>query len=209
MAVPAKTRTRNARGHGGRLRLEIIDAALRLIDSGTDRLTLTGIARAAGIAGPSIYDHFAGVQEIRFAVIRCCYTDLTDRIEAAQRDLQDPVQRLYATCQAYVGYGAEYPSRYALVFRERRDRKERSAVSDRGAAALQTLVDNIANCKEAGRSASADPYEDAIAVWSAIHGLTTLRANRPDFAQLQSDTIMQNVVNRLALITPATTRRGG
>jgi AcrR family transcriptional regulator len=203
MAAPAKTRKRNARGHGGLLRLEIIDATLRLIDTGTDRLTLTAIARAAGIAGPSIYDHFAGVAEIRFEVIRSCYSDLTARIEEAQRGLEDPVDRLNATCRAYVGYGAEYPSRYALMFRERRDQKERSAVGDRGAAALQTLVDSIADCKAAGRSSSANPYEDAVAVWSAIHGLATLRASRPDYAQLHSDTILQNIVYRLALITPA------
>lgn len=35
-----------ARGEGSRLRLEIVEAALRLVDDGTDRLTLRAIARA-------------------------------------------------------------------------------------------------------------------------------------------------------------------
>jgi AcrR family transcriptional regulator len=207
MAVPAKPRRRNARGHGGLLRQEIIDAALHLIDSGTDRLTLSGIARAADIAAPSVYDHFTGVEEIRFEIIRSCYTDLTARIDAAKRELEDPVERLNVICGTYVGYGAEYPFRYALMFREPRDQREKSAVGTQGAAALQTLVDSIANCKAAGRSASTDPYEDAVALWSAIHGLATLRANRPDFSQLHSDTILRSIANRLALIIPEPAER--
>jgi AcrR family transcriptional regulator len=200
--LPAKARQRNARGEGGRLRLEILEATTRLIDAGTDRLTLTAIARATGIAGPSIYDHFAGIEDIRIAVIRSCYSDLTARIQEAQRDLRDPVDRLEATCRAYVGYGAEFPGRYSLLFGGKRDRKEKSAVGDRGATALQTLVDGIADCKAAGHSMSADPYEDAAALWSALHGLTTLRASRPDFTQLHSDATLQSIIHRLALITP-------
>jgi AcrR family transcriptional regulator len=200
--LPAKARRRNARGEGGRLRLEILEATVRLIDAGADRLTLTAIARATGIAGPSIYDHFAGIEDIRVEVIRSCYADLTARIREAQHDLRDPVDRLEATCRAYVGYGAEFPGRYSLLFRGKRDRKEKSAVGDRGATALQTLVDSIADCKAAGTSMSAEPYEDAVALWSAIHGLTTLRASRPDFAQLHSDAMLQSIIHRLALISP-------
>lgn len=82
-----------------------------------------------------------------------------------------------------------------------RDQEEKLAVGDKGAAALQTLVDGITACKEAGRTASTDPYDDAIAVWAAIHGLTTLRSSRPDFVPLHRDELMRNVVHRLACIT--------
>jgi AcrR family transcriptional regulator len=63
-------RQRNARGQGGRLRSEIVEASRRLTDHGGDALTLRAIAREAGIAGPSIYDHFANVDEIRDDVVR-------------------------------------------------------------------------------------------------------------------------------------------
>ena len=199
----AKVRQRNARGEGSRLRLEIIEAAIRLIDKNTGRLTLTSIASETGVAGPSIYDHFSGVDDIRFEVIRSCYRDLIDQVRQAQRSLQDPVARLDATCMAYVGYAARFPHRYALLFRAPRDRKEKSAVGKRGAAALQTLVDSIAECKAAGVSESVDPYEDALATWSAIHGLAMLRASRPNFAQLHSNELMRQMIHRLALITPS------
>jgi AcrR family transcriptional regulator len=197
----ARTRRRNARGEGSRLRQEIVEAALRLIDDDTERMTLRAVAREARITGPSIYDHFPDLESIRTEVIRSCYEDLTERIFQAQGDVDDPVERLEVTCLAYARYGADFPHRYALLFRGERDQDEKRAVGDQGAAALQTLVDTIAACKEAGRSTSADPYDDAIAVWSAIHGVTTLRASRPTFARLHRDELIQSIVHRLACIT--------
>lgn len=113
----AKTRQRNARGEGSRLRLEIVEAAIRLIDDGTRRLSLRAIAREAGIAGPSIYDHFPDLESIRTEVIRSCYEDLIERICQAQDAVADPVERLEVTCLAYARYGADFPYRYALLFR--------------------------------------------------------------------------------------------
>jgi AcrR family transcriptional regulator len=203
----ASTRPRNARGEGSRLRQEIVEAALRLIDDDAGRLTLRAVAREARIAGPSIYDHFPDLESIRTEVIRSCYQDLIERISQAQAGVADPVERLEATCLAYARYGADFPRRYALVFRGERDQDEKRAVGDQGAAALQTLVDIIAACKEAGRSTSADPYDDAIAVWSAIHGLITLRASRPNFARLHRDELLQSMVHRLACITSSSQPR--
>ena len=197
----ARTRQRNARGEGNRLRLEIVEATIRLIDARIDRLTLRAIAREAGITGPSIYDHFPDIESIRNAVIRSCYEDLIARISEAKQDITDPVQRLEATCSTYTRYGADFPHRYALLFRAERDQDEKLAVGETGAAALQTLVDGIASCRDAGRSTSAHPYDDAVAVWSAIHGLTTLRASRPHFARLHSEELLRSVIHRLARIT--------
>jgi Tetracyclin repressor-like, C-terminal domain len=118
-------------------------------------------------------------------------------------NLQDPVARLETTCVAYVGYAARFPHRYALLFRTQRDREEKSAVGDRGTAALQTLVDCIADCKAAGVSDSVHPYQDALATWSAIHGLAMLRTSRPNFAQLHDDELLRRMIHRVALIIPS------
>jgi AcrR family transcriptional regulator len=201
VVTSGQARQRNARGEGSRLRQEIVAAAIRLIDGGADPLSLRAVAREAGVAGPSIYDHFPDLDSIRAEVIRSCYEDLTTRIYQAQGGVADPVERLEATCLAYARYGADHPHRYALLFRGERDQNEKQAVGHEGAAALQTLVDGIAACQEAGRSASTDPYDDAIAVWAAIHGLTTLRSSRPHFTRLYRDDLMRSVVHRLACIT--------
>ena len=197
----ARPRQRNPRGEGNRLRSEIVEATIRLVDAGIERLTLRAIAREAGITGPSIYDHFPDVKSIRNEVIRSCYEDLVARIHQAQQGVADPVGRLEATCLSYTSYGADFPHRYALLFRAERDQDEKLAVGQIGAAALQTLVDGIASCREAGRSTSSDPYDDALAVWTAIHGLTTLRSSRPHFARLHGDELLRTVIHRLARIT--------
>ena len=197
----ARPRQRNPRGEGNRLRSEIVEATIRLVDAGIERLTLRAIAREAGITGPSIYDHFPDVKSIRNEVIRSCYEDLVARIHQAQQGVADPVGRLEATCLSYTSYGADFPHRYALLFRAERDQDEKLAVGQIGAAALQTLVDGIASCREAGRSTSSDPYDDALAVWTAIHGLTTLRSSRPHFARLHGDELLHSVIHRLACIT--------
>ena len=197
----ARPRQRNPRGEGNRLRSEIVEATIRLVDAGIERLTLRAIAREAGITGPSIYDHFPDVKSIRNEVIRSCYEDLVARIHQAQQGVADPVGRLEVTCVTYTRYGAHFPHRYALLFRAERDQDEKLAVGQIGAAALQTLVDGIASCREAGRSTSSDPYDDALAVWTAIHGLTTLRSSRPHFARLHGDELLRSVIHRLACIT--------
>ncbi|MFD9698218.1 TetR family transcriptional regulator [Lentzea sp. NPDC059081] len=56
----------NRKGEGGLLRAEIERAAMELLDElgSPEALTLRGVARAAGITGPAIYPHFAGLPEL-------------------------------------------------------------------------------------------------------------------------------------------------
>jgi AcrR family transcriptional regulator len=197
---PVRPRRRNARGQGSRLRGEIIDASCRLIDSGGDALTLRAVARETGIAGPSIYDHFASVEDIRDDLVRVCFDELIRRLTEADARMSEPEDRLHAICEAYVAYGEEFPNRYALLYRSVRTRAQKASSGNGGARALRILVDSIADCAAAGRSASVDPYDDAVGVWTAIHGLTTLRASRPDFSNLHADEMLRNLVRRQARI---------
>jgi AcrR family transcriptional regulator len=196
-------RRRNARGQGARLRTEIIEASQRLLDSGTDLLTLRAVARETGVTGPSVYDHFSGVEAIEDDLVRVCFDELIARLREAEDSTEDPVERLHAICAAYVAYGAAFPQRYALLYRSVRTRDRKAATGNRGAVALRILVDSITACAAAGRSSSVDAYVDAVAVWAGIHGLTTLRASRPDFPALHADATLRSMVRRQAGITPA------
>ncbi len=193
-------RQRNARGQGGRLRSEIVEATQRLIDNGIDALTLRAIAREAGVAGPSIYDHFANVDAIRDEVRSLCFDELSAGLSDDAAATDDHVTRLQAICSAYVAYGKAYPYRYALLYSSLRRREQNTATGHGGPRALQILVDSITDCVAAGQSSSSNPYDDAVAVWACIHGLTTLRASRPDFNQIQSDETLRNIVRRQAQI---------
>jgi Tetracyclin repressor-like, C-terminal domain len=68
-----------------------------------------------------------------------------------------------------------------------------------GLAALNVLVEGIADCARAGRSTSQDHFADAVAVWVALHGLATLLAEAaPTFPWPDHDQLVLSIVSRLA-----------
>jgi AcrR family transcriptional regulator len=188
----AQRRQRNARGQGARLTGDIVSGALALIDrTGSDEaVTLRAVAREVGIAAPSIYAHFPDREAIVAAVVDRIFDELAGAITRG-RDLagDDPVDRLIAGCEAYVGFGLEHPARYATLFSARRMAAQdyRPAptapgphgrpVLATGAAAFALLVDAIEDCVAAGVSDSADVVADATAVWVALHGTVSLHTS--------------------------------
>lgn len=214
MSAPAKARKRNARGEGGRLREEIVQAATRLIDtSGVEAVTLRAVARQAGISAPSIYDHFADTGQILATVIGHCLGQLTAEIIAARDSFDDPVKRLEAGCEAYLQFAERQPQRYSLVFRYPLSSPEVAPTveyKDASAIAFATLVAGIADCVAAGRSDSTDPFRDAVALWSAMHGYASLRNTVTRFRWPESQDTFNRIVHGLARVTdPRTIRTGG
>lgn len=201
-----KRRERNARGQGARLREEIVLAAVRLIDeAGADALTLRAIAREAGISAPSIYDHFDDVERILSAVIGNCFVELTGDVVAAQDGLSDPVQRLQAGCEAYLRYAVRCPQRYALLFVREHPADSEIGEEEKaiGEAAFATLVAGIEDCVRAGRSDSTDPYADAVALWSGLHGYSSLRSTHEGFPWPEHDDTPKRLVHNLARVRDA------
>src|SRR5689334_11486362 len=103
-------RTRNPRGEGTRLRDEIVDGALHLVDAGgPEAVTLRAVAREVGISAPSIYDHFADREAILAAAVQHGFAQLTAELEAARAGTDDPVAALDAGCAAYVRFAERNP----------------------------------------------------------------------------------------------------
>ena len=202
----APARPRNRRGQGLLLRDEILRAATAIIErTGSDQaVTLRSVAREVGIAAPSIYAHFPDREAIIDAVVVESLGGLREEILTAAGGHEDPVDSLLAGCAGYVAFGTREPARYRLLFSSPRTKNEAadcSPVLFSGLQAFQTLVDSLENCARAGRSETADPFNDAVALWTALHGQVTLRAGLPDFPWPPTDTVEQ-LVRRLGRITP-------
>jgi AcrR family transcriptional regulator len=179
-------RRRNRRGEGGKLREEIITAAVALLDEGGDEraVTLRSFARKAGIAAPSIYAHFADQPSIMLAVVQ----QEMDRLAATLREADqnagpDPRQRLFAVCNAYLDVARAHPQRYRIMFGGLwTPSVDDTSISDAdleslGAEALTLLADVLGACVEAGIAhGSDDLYGDAVALWLGLHGLAHQRA---------------------------------
>jgi AcrR family transcriptional regulator len=216
-AAPAAAprRQRNARGQGARLTEDIVTGALALIErSGSDEaVTLRAVAREVGISAPSIYAHFADRDAIVMAVVLRVFDELAGAIEqgsAAARE--DPVERLVAGCEAYVGYGLAHPARYGVLFSGPHGMPqdycapvplgpEGQPVLEFGAEAFALLVQGIEDCAQAGASASTDVVADSTAVWVALHGAVTLRTSLPGFPWPGPEALVRHLVLSLARIT--------
>lgn len=196
-------RRRNPRGEGTRLRDEIVEGALRLVDEGgPEAVTLRAVARAVGISAPSIYDHFADRDAILAAAVQHGFAELTADLQAAKEGIGDPVAALDAGCAAYVRFAERKPARYALLFRHKPQGD--AAFGDEGdqsAVAFDVLVSGIADCVGAGRSASEDPFKDAVAVWSGMHGYAGLHTTLEGFPWPDGDDTMRRIIHGLARIT--------
>lgn len=207
--APAK-RPRNPRGQGSRLRADILRAATELLEETRDSqaVTLRAVARRVGIAAPSIYAHFSDPQAILLALVRQAFDELLHHLQAEGGAPADPVARLRATCQAYLGFARTRPQRYQVMFGglwNSADAVRDAAVTAADAAGLgqdvlELLVTRLRECVAAGRSASDDPPADTVALWVALHGLAHQRAVAPSFPWPAG--VAERLVDSLARLLP-------
>ncbi|MBF4997269.1 TetR/AcrR family transcriptional regulator [Nocardia aobensis] len=115
-----RSRMPNRWGEGQRLRREILDAANRLLQENgrPDEITLRAIAREAGIAAPSVYNHFQDKTELLAAVLDEVYTDLAEAMRLAARSVPqgDSWTALRAVIDAYWHFATGERLRYQLIF---------------------------------------------------------------------------------------------
>jgi AcrR family transcriptional regulator len=174
-ALPRRERSR--RGEGASLREEILDAAKALLAETGDlgALTLRAAARRIGIAPPSIYLHFLDVENLRQAAIERAFDEFDAARNAAALGLTDPRAVLLARARAYCRFALDNPGLYRVMFDVARP------ASERGQASFQTLVRAIERCQKVGVAKEGDTAGRAALVWAGLHGLASLRINRPQF----------------------------
>lgn len=192
-----RVRQRNRRGDGQRLREDLVAAGAAMVaESGdSEGLTLRGLARRVGVAAPSIYQHFADVEELKDAVAAHTFAAFSSARDAASRDLTDPVTALLARCQVYCEFALDHPGAYRFLFRPRSPAAAGPLV---GGPALTALADSIASCQATGVASAGDSIRLATQVWAALHGLVLLRMNLTHFPWPAPLTDMaQDTVTRL------------
>lgn len=184
-AASRPARARNRRGEGGRLREDIVTAAVELLDEAGDEraITLRSVARRVGIAAPSIYPHFPDQPAIMLAVVRREFAELDRTLNSAVEEAgSDPRRRLFAVCETYLDFARTRPERYRAMFGGvwvptlGDSSLVEADLSELGAETLQLLVDTLDACVAAGEATSTDLFGDAVALWLGLHGLAHQRA---------------------------------
>jgi AcrR family transcriptional regulator len=166
-------RVRNPWGQGERLRLEILEAAARLLSElgGEQGLTIRGVARAAGIAPASIYQHFADKTALVKGLVDYDYEQLTVAMTAA--DEQCPadavLDRVRAQMKAYCRFALDSPGHYRLMLNNR-------PVSRTGPliGVLKQMTEAFDRCARAGVKLRVPPKRAAVMVFVGTHGRVAL-----------------------------------
>lgn len=129
-AAPADDAWRQEDTAAASRREQVLAVATRLFgERGYDSVSMEDIGAAAGIAGPSVYRHFAGKQEIMLAAAYRMAERLTDGARQAVAGASDPTDALQRLVQSYVDIllrpdGVPMRSAGALDTVPDRDRRE-------------------------------------------------------------------------------------
>jgi AcrR family transcriptional regulator len=209
-AASKPARARNRRGEGGRLREDIVAAAVELLDeTGDERaITLRSVARRVGIAAPSIYPHFPDQPAIMLAVVRREFAELERMLlSAVEKAGNNPRKRLFAICDTYLAFAQSHPERYRTMFgglwmpNLGDSSLTETDLSTLGSETMGVLVDALGACVAAGQATSTDPFADAVALWLGLHGLAHQRAVTRAFPW--PDDIADRVITALAHLNDA------
>jgi AcrR family transcriptional regulator len=143
-----------------------------------EALSLRAVAREVGVTAPALYLHFADRRELVWAVLIHQYGQLTSATSAATARHADPADRLRAWCVAYCQFGLERPGHYRVMFESwNAERVERPLAELPGHELWQSLLAALVACE----TRADDLDELATLLWAGLHGLVSLRINKPSF----------------------------
>jgi AcrR family transcriptional regulator len=175
-------RVPNPWGQGERLRTEILDAAVRLLSEleGEEALTIRGVARAAGIAPASIYQHFADKAALVRGVVEYDYERLSSLMKEADESAEagDVVGRVRAQLHAYCRFAIGNPGHYRLMLGNRRIRGRRPHGPLR--SVLDSVVTAFERCERTGQPLRLPADRAAVMVFVGIHGRVALYHSAPE-----------------------------
>jgi AcrR family transcriptional regulator len=179
----APQRTRNRWGEGDRLRVEILDAASRLLSElgGEDGLTIRGVARAVGIAPASIYQHFSDRAALVQGLLDHEYGRLMTLMREADEALDpaDVVGRVRAEIYAYCDFARDNPGHYRLMLSNGTTRR---SPDERPEGPLRDVVDMLreafGRCERAGHELRVPSDRVAVVVFVSVHGRVALLHSR-------------------------------
>ena len=160
---------------------EVLAAALDLIATeGPEGLTVRALARRAGVAPMSIYNHFDGKNGVLDAIIIDGFTILAS---FARTTLSDPRENLVAGAAAYRAFALEYRAHYTAMFLHQfvgfTPSPNTVSVAAKG---FEILAGQVQRCQERGIFAGRSYSDVAQQLWAAVHGYVALEILGINFA---------------------------
>ncbi len=162
-------------------RRKILEAARRMFaQHGYDATTMRAIAAKIGYTPTAIYHHFRNKEALLTELTTQDFRALAQVFQQIG-EVADPVERLRRIGQAYVEFGLRHPMHYRLMFMTPHPRVCEAMIGiahgDPSQDAYAFLVQSCEQAIASGRFRPElqDPHEVAQILWSATHGLVSLR----------------------------------
>ena len=163
--------------HHGNLPEALVHAARALIaEKGLAGLTLRATARRAGVSHNAPYRHFPDKDALVAAVAEQGFRELHAGLSAGDQAAgEEPVQRLVACGETYLGFALEDPDRYRLMFGPQLRKENHPGVQGVALSAFQCLLHVVESCVTAGVVVAVPPpMQIALFLWAQVHGLAML-----------------------------------
>ena len=139
---------------------------------------LMRIVERAVYLGPSIYAHFAGIDDVIAALLDRSFGQLFAQVQEAISATDEPHAALRAAAHAYVAFGWAHPALYRMMFAA-------TGYAEHAVDTYTLVEETIARCAEPGQTAGHDPHQDTYLLWVALHGIATLsKPDRQDYRRL-------------------------
>ena len=164
----------------GDLRRALLDEALALAaERGPDALTVREAARRAGVTEAAPYRHFRSKEALVAALAEEGFGALLEQVRLAlTRAPQRSLPRLTALGVAYLRFAHGHPAHFRVMFGRDLARSHGfRGVGNLAQACFAVLIGEVSRAQRSGDVPGRDPRPPALALWSALHGLASLRAD--------------------------------
>jgi AcrR family transcriptional regulator len=166
--------------HHGDLRRALLDAALELAsEQGARDVTLSAVARRAGVSVAAPYRHFADKDALLAAAAEESFRLFADALrQGSAAGGASRTERMVAMGRAYVRFALRHPARYTLMFGLGLRHESHPGLADASADAFGVLHDACKELVEAGDVEAEDPERLALQLWWLVHGAADLAVRR-------------------------------
>lgn len=158
-----------------KMRQRILEAAMGMFaEGGYQGVSMRGLAHEIEYSAGTIYRYFENKDDI---MLQLCYQGF-ERLLAIQYGLDkipDPVERIKTGGRHYVTFALENPELYELMFGTQEIIKQPEGAEETVAlTSFKKFVEHVQHCLDAGFFTGGDAETLAVALWAALHGLSSL-----------------------------------
>ena len=177
--------------HRAEVRRTILDAARDAFRrDGYQSVSMRALAEAVGLTHGSIYGYFKDKDDLFDALVEESFDQLAASLRATPGRRGDPVAFLKRAGRAYAEFGLKNPGAYEFAFILRRPHAQQ-----RPHLAYEYLRAAVKRCIDEKHLRIKDVEVASQAIWTAVHGVTSLLILRPDFPWAKQKPLIARVVD--------------